>query len=70
MSITTEFEIPYPGAVENEDYYVVKENDTLRTIAELFLGHEYLYPLLIQLNGVDEAALQPGMVLLLHPEDV
>lgn len=54
-------------AIENEDYYVVKSGDTLASIAEEFLG-EGLAPLLVQLNGVDDTTLQPGMVLLLHPE--
>lgn len=56
-------------AIENEDYYVVKDGDTMETIAEEFLGEAYLHPLLTQLNGVDDTTLQPGMVLLLHPED-
>lgn len=69
MSITIAYQIPYPGAVENEDYYIVKDGDTLESIAEKFLGEKYLYPLLTQLNGVNEETLQPGMVLLLHPEE-
>lgn len=60
---------PYPGAVENEDYYVTKWGDTLWGIAEEFLGNGYLHPLLTQLNGVTAETLKPGMVLLLHPED-
>lgn len=51
----------------NEDYYVVKEGDTLDAIAERFLG-KGLAPLLTQLNGVNEKNIHPGMVLLLHPE--
>lgn len=62
------YEPPYPGAVVNEDFYVVKDGDTLESIAKEFLGKEGLYPLLTQLNGVNEKTLQPGMVLLLHPE--
>lgn len=61
------YEPPYPGAVVNEDFYVVKDGDTLESIAEEFLGAG-LTPLLTQLNGVNEKTLQPGMVLLLHPE--
>lgn len=63
-----QFEIPYPGAVENEDYYVSKAGDTLEGIAEEFLGEKYLHPLLTQLNGVTTDSLKPGAVLLLHPE--
>lgn len=55
-------------AIESEDYYVVKEGDTLASIAEEFLGEAYLSPLLTQLNGVNEKNIHPGMVLLLHPE--
>ena len=54
-------------AIENEDYYVVKEGDTLDAIAERFLG-EGLAPLLTQLNGVNGKNIHPGMVLLLHPD--
>lgn len=54
-------------AIENEDYYVVEEGDTLDAIAERFLG-EGLAPLLTQLNGVNEKNIHPGMVLLLHPD--
>lgn len=69
MSITKAYQIPYPGAVENDDYYIVKDGDTLESIAERFLGEKYLHPLLTQLNGVNENTLQPGMVLMLHPEE-
>lgn len=62
------YEPPYPGAVVNEDFYVVKDGDTLESISEEFLGAG-LTPLLTQLNGVNEKTLQPGMVLLLHPEE-
>lgn len=61
------YEPPYPGAVVNEDFYVVKDGDTLESIAEEFLGAG-LTPLLTQLNGVNEKNIHPGMVLLLHPE--
>lgn len=54
-------------ARENEDYYVVKEGDTLESIADRFLGIG-LAPLLTQLNGVDENTIKPGMRLWLHPE--
>lgn len=54
-------------ARENEDYYVVKEGDTLESIADRFLGVG-LAPLLTQLNGVDENTIKPGMRLWLHPE--
>jgi len=54
-------------AIVNVDYYVVKEGDTLDAIADRFLG-EGLAPLLVQLNGVNEKNILPGMVLLLHPE--
>lgn len=64
------YEAPYPGAVENEDYYVTKWGDTLWGIAEEFLGDGNLYPLLTQLNGVTAETLKPGMVILLHPEDM
>lgn len=69
MSITTAYEIPYPGAVENDDYCIVRDGDTLESIAEKYLGESFMYPLLTQLNGVYEETLQPGMVLLLHPEE-
>lgn len=52
---------------QNEDYYVVKSGDTIESIADRFLG-EGLAPLLVQLNGVNEKNIHPGMVLLLHPE--
>lgn len=55
-------------AIENEDYYVVKEGDTMESIAEEFLGGAYLHPLLTQLNGVNEKNIHPGMVLWLHPD--
>lgn len=54
-------------AIENEDYYIVKEGDTLESIADRFLGIG-LAPLLTQLNGVDENTIKPGMRLWLHPE--
>jgi FOG: LysM repeat len=54
-------------ARENQDYYVVKEGDTLESIADRFLGVG-LAPLLTQLNGVDENTIKPGMRLWLHPE--
>lgn len=54
-------------ARKNEDYYVVKEGDTLESIADRFLGIG-LAPLLTQLNGVDENTIKPGMRLWLHPE--
>ena len=54
-------------ARENEDYYVVKEGDTLESIADRFLGVG-LAPLLTQLNGVDENTIKLGMRLWLHPE--
>lgn len=54
-------------AIENEDYYVVKEGDTLESIADRFLGVG-LAPLLTQLNGVNGKNIHPGMVLLLHPD--
>lgn len=69
MSFVSLFETPYPGAVENEDYCIVRDGDTMESIAEEFLGADYLYPLLTQLNGVDETTLQPGMALMLHPEE-
>ena len=69
MSITTAHTIPYPGAVENEDYYIVKDGDTLGSIAEEFLGNSTLFPLLTQINGVTASALTPNTVLLLHPEE-
>lgn len=69
MSKTIAYQIPYPGAVENDDFCIVKDGDTLESIAEEFLGESYLHPLLTQLNGVNEETLQPGMVLLLHPEE-
>jgi len=59
---------PYPGAVENRDYYVVKDGDTLREIAKRFLGGRDLYPLLKEINLLDGNEIEPGMVLLLHPE--
>ena len=68
MSITTAFELPYPGAVEDDDFYVVRDGDILGEIAERFLGDSSLTPLLTQLNGVTDADLTPGTVLLLHPE--
>ena len=54
-------------ARENQDYYVVKEGDTLESIADRFLGVG-LAPLLTQLNGVNENTIKPGMRLWLHPE--
>lgn len=51
----------------NEDYYVVEKGDTIESIADRFLG-DGLAPLLVQLNGVDNDSLMPGMTLLLHPE--
>lgn len=54
-------------ARENEDYYVVKEGDTLESIADRFLGIG-LAPLLMQINGVNEKTIKPGMRLWLHPE--
>ena len=69
MSITTAHTIPYPGAVENEDYHIVKDDETLGEIAEEFLGDSSLAPLLTQLNGVTEANISTGAVLLLHPEE-
>lgn len=51
----------------NEDYYIVEKGDTIESIADRFLG-EGLAPLLVQLNGIVDGSLQPGMVLLLHPD--
>ena len=62
-------EMPYEDAKENEDYYIVKQGDSLWDIAERFLGDGYLYRLLQQINGMgDSTTVYPGMVLLLHPE--
>lgn len=60
-------EVIMSRARKNEDYYVVKEGDTLESIADRFLGIG-LAPLLTQLNGVDENTIKPGMRLWLHPE--
>lgn len=58
----------YPGAVENEDYYIVKPGDTLLGIAERFIGNAWEYPLLTQINDLDkDKPLKVGTVLLLHP---
>lgn len=59
----------YPGAVEDRDYYIVKEGDTLESIANRFLG-EGLTPLLAQLNGIQGNFVKPGTLLLLHPRGV
>ena len=60
---------PYEDAVENEDFYIVKQYDTLWGIAERFLGNGGLYPLIQQLNGMGQSTyVYPGMMLLLHPE--
>lgn len=56
----------YPGAVENRDYYIVKEGDTIDSIAERFLG-DGLPQLLRQLNGISGNYVKPGTILLLHP---
>jgi len=52
----------------DEDVYIVKPGDTMESIAEEFLGNPNLFPLLAQLNGVDNETIRPGMELLLHPE--
>ena len=52
--------------MENEDYYIVRDGDTLESIAERFLGRG-LAPLLTQINGIDGGDLRPGMTILLHP---
>lgn len=61
-------EMPYEDAKENEDYYIVKQGDSLWDIAERFLGSGSLFPLLQQINGLTDTNILPGMVLLLHPE--
>ncbi|MBO5970710.1 MAG: peptidoglycan-binding protein [Clostridia bacterium] len=62
-------EMPYEDAVENEDYYIVKQWDTLWDIAERFLGDGNLFPLLQQINGMgNSTTIYPGTVILLHPE--
>ena len=61
-------EEPYEEAVEGEDYYIVKQYDTLWGIAERFLGNGSLFPLLQQLNGLTGTTILPGMMILLHPE--
>lgn len=58
----------YPGAVEGEDYYIVRPCDTLEGIADMFLGDASLTPLLRQLNGLKDDIVKPGTALLLHPE--
>lgn len=58
-----------PGDKENEDYYIVKQYDSLWDIAERFLGAGYLFPLLMQLNGLKDTTIYPGQVLWLHPQD-
>ena len=63
-------EKPIEDAKDGEDYYIVKKGDTLWGIAERFLGSGTLYPLLQQLNGLKGTTVYPGMVLLLHPEDL
>ena len=58
---------PWEDAVENEDYYIVKYGDSLWSIAERFLGHGSLYPLIKQANSMTSDYIYPGMMLLLHP---
>ena len=59
---------PYEDAKEGEDFYIVKQYDTLWGIADRFLGDGSLFPLLQQLNGLKGTNIVPGMMLLLHPE--
>lgn len=58
----------YPGAVEGEDYYIVRPCDTLEGIADMFLGDPKLTPLLRQINGLKDDRVAPGTPILLHPE--
>jgi len=67
-TVTPPEEEPYEDAVEGEDYYIVKQYDTLWGIAERFLGDGSLFPLLQQINGLTGTNILPGMMLLLHPE--
>lgn len=68
-NVPTKEDEPYEEAKENEDYYIVKQYDTLWGIAERFLGNGSLYPLLQQINGMgNSTTVYPGTMLLLHPE--
>lgn len=60
---------PWPGAVENEDYYVAKKYDNLWSIAQKFLGSGSLYSLLKQINDIEDDTIYPGQILILHPAE-
>lgn len=50
-----------------EDYCVVREGDTLESIAEKYLGDSSLAPLLRQINYISPDGIAPGNHILLHP---
>lgn len=49
--------------------YTVREGDSLWRIAAQFLGNGVKYPAIMELNGLKNAAIYPGQVLLIPSED-
>lgn len=49
------------------DYCIVREGDTLASLAEKHLGAAMLWHLLAEINDIPQDGIKPGDRLLLHP---